>query len=111
MIAQVHSEVARGNLNARVPLSKENVLWQIAVPLNNLLNRLQQWKNAADQMDYIQAAIVNAVQELQDGRRFQHLVFFQKRTNTQIDPLLAEVNYLSEQLHQQSQTRTSHPRL
>jgi len=98
VIAQVHLEIARGNLNSRVPLGSENVLWQIAVPLNNLLNRVQQWKGAVDQLEYIQTKVKEATQEIEEGRRFRRPVSFKRRTGTVIDPLLAEINYLSEQI-------------
>ena len=97
-IAQVHAEVARGNLNARVPLGSEHVLWQVAVPLNNLLSRMQQWRGAAEQMEQTQTVLNYAVHELQSGRQHRQAVFFQKRTGTPVDPLLAEINYLSEQV-------------
>lgn len=100
VIAQVHAEVARGNLNSRVPLGSENALWKIAVPLNNLLNRVQQWKTAAEQMERMQIVIRGAVNELGEGRRAQRPVFFQKRTGTPVDPLLLEINSLSEQAAQ-----------
>jgi hypothetical protein len=40
-ILQTHVRVANGDYGARAPLSQDNVLWQIAHSLNNLLNRLQ----------------------------------------------------------------------
>ncbi len=40
-IVQVHMAVANGNLKARVPYHEGNVLWSVAGPLNNLLNRFQ----------------------------------------------------------------------
>lgn len=97
VIAQVHAEVARGNLNARVPLGSENALWQIAVPLNNLLNRIQQWKNNSDQGEWTQSTIAYIVHEMQNARKNQQPVVFQQRTGTAVDPLLAEVNHLSRQ--------------
>lgn len=54
-IVQVHTQVANGNLGARVHLRGENVLWQIAVPLNNLLGRYQQAARTAVERDgYLQ---------------------------------------------------------
>lgn len=96
VIAQVHTEIAAGNLTARVPLSSEHVLWQIAVPLNNLLNRVQQWKSQADQMERAQAALNYAVQEMQQQRGARQRIFFGQRTGTAVDPLLNEINALSE---------------
>lgn len=100
LIAQVHAEIAGGNLAARVPLGSEHVLWQIAVPLNNLLNRVQQWKEQADQLEQIRGALAYAVQELQEKRRTQQSVHFRQRTGTPVDPLLVEINYLVEQKSQ-----------
>lgn len=96
VIAQVHTAVANGNLDARVPLQAEHVLWQIAVPLNNLLNRLQQWKWNTDQFERTRLAINYAVKELQRARMQHTPVLFQQQTGTPIDPLLAEMNYLAE---------------
>lgn len=103
VLAQVHAEIARGNLHARVPLRAEHVLWQVAVPLNNLLNRLQQWKNGAEQMDRTRAAINNTIYGLQEGRKSRRTVYFQEATRTPLDPLLPEINYLSMQVAQREQ--------
>ncbi|MDQ2714945.1 MAG: hypothetical protein M3Z08_08570 [Chloroflexota bacterium] len=104
VIAQVHTAVASGNLEARVPLQSEHVLWQIAVPLNNLLNRLQQWKWNTDQFERTRLAINYAVKEMQRARMHRTPVLFQQQTGTPIDPLLAEMNYLAEDT---SPTRSS----
>jgi hypothetical protein len=40
-ILQTHVDVANGDLNARAPLNKDHILWQVAVALNNLIARLQ----------------------------------------------------------------------
>lgn len=100
LIAQVHADVAAGNLTTRVPLGSEHVLWQIAVPLNNLLNRVQQWKGQADQSEHTEAAIAYAVREMQEKRSSQQNAFFRQRTGTSVDPLLIEINYLSERKSQ-----------
>jgi UTP-glucose-1-phosphate uridylyltransferase len=41
VIIQTQATVANGNLNARVPLTADNVLWSVAGTLNNLIARLQ----------------------------------------------------------------------
>jgi hypothetical protein len=41
VIVQTQATVANGNLNARVPLTADNVLWSVAGTLNNLIARLQ----------------------------------------------------------------------
>jgi hypothetical protein len=40
-ILATHVRAANGDFTARAPLNQENVLWQIAASLNNLLGRLQ----------------------------------------------------------------------
>jgi len=40
-IVDTHTRVANGDFNARVPLTQNNVLWQISGSLNNLLSRFQ----------------------------------------------------------------------
>ena len=54
-ILQTHVQVANGNFSARAPLSKDNVLWQIAYSLNNLLARLQGYNQMQVQLKRAQA--------------------------------------------------------
>jgi len=49
-ILQTHVQVANGDYGARAPLSQDNVLWQIANSLNNLLNRLQRARQVGQPM-------------------------------------------------------------
>jgi hypothetical protein len=64
-ITRVHMEVANGHLEARVPVrtGEQNVLWQIAVPLNNLLTRYQQATRAAQQGDVYLRVLNRLMQE------------------------------------------------
>lgn len=43
-IVNTHVRVANGDFSARVPLAQNNVLWQIAGPLNNLIARAYRWR-------------------------------------------------------------------
>ncbi|MGO8949074.1 MAG: hypothetical protein ACLQUY_15795 [Ktedonobacterales bacterium] len=70
-ILATHVRIANGDFSARAPLSQDNVLWQIAASLNNLLGRLQK----AGQADYrLQRTdeeidrLVVALHDLQTGR-------------------------------------------
>ena len=107
LIAQIHAEIARGNFNVHVPLGNDSVLWPVVVSLNNLLHSIQQWKGSADQLQWLQQVIGSAVQEMQRARSSQRPPFFQRRTGTLVDPLLAEINQLSVQSFQSSQARQS----
>jgi hypothetical protein len=64
-IIQVHMLVANGNLEARVPIKtgEQNVLWQIAVPLNNLLSRYQQATRAAQEREMYLQVLNRLVQD------------------------------------------------
>ncbi len=56
-ILQTHVQVANGNFSARSPLSKDNVLWQIAYSLNNLLARLQGYSQMQVQLQRMQVQL------------------------------------------------------
>ncbi len=88
-IAQIHARIANGDMNARVPLNADNVLWQVAIPLNNLLNRLQSTHEKADQFDRINAALYEIQQRMEYARRRGQPVQF-PRTGTPLDTILLE---------------------
>ncbi|MDQ2885333.1 MAG: hypothetical protein M3Y39_04520 [Chloroflexota bacterium] len=99
IIAQVHARIANGELDVRVPLNAESVLWKIAVPLNNLLNRLQSMNEKASQFDRVSNAIAQVQQQMQrpGGRPVSFAM-----TRTPLDPLLQEYNRSMATLSQQS---------
>jgi hypothetical protein len=63
-IVETHVRVANGDFNARVPLTQDNVLWQISGSLNNLLARLQRSRQDASEMQRMQFALQQAHQEI-----------------------------------------------
>jgi hypothetical protein len=96
MLAQIYNAVANGDVNARAPANSESVLWQVAVPLNNLLNRVQRWKTNSDVLERTLLAVKATSQEMQRCRQ-QHLpVIFHQPTDTPIDLMLPEVYQLSQ---------------
>lgn len=96
MLAQVYTAAANGDLGARVPLGSDSVLWQVAVPMNNLLSRAQRWKQNSDVLEKMLVAIKAVGQEMQRSRMQRVPVLFQQPTNTPLDHLLPEVYYLSQ---------------
>jgi hypothetical protein len=50
-ILQTHVRAANGDYTARAPLGQDNILWQIASSLNNLLSRLQRSGQAEHQLN------------------------------------------------------------
>jgi len=87
-ILQTHVTIANGNLNARAPLSQDNVLWQIARALNTLLTRFQRAVIAEKELQRTEQAVrisVNTVQQAESQNQFPCLTF----TQTTLDPLIA----------------------
>jgi hypothetical protein len=75
-ILQTHVRIANGDYNARAPLTQDNVLWQIAVSLNNLVTRLRTSSQEAGQAAYELARqndeiqrLAMALRDLQANRR------------------------------------------
>jgi hypothetical protein len=63
-IIRVHAQVAGGHLGARVHLADgKNVLWQVAVPLNNLLGRHQSAIRIAEERDGYAQVLNHLVEE------------------------------------------------
>jgi hypothetical protein len=71
-ILATHVRIANGDFGARAPLSQDNVLWQIAASLNNLLGRLQKAGQAEYRLQRTDEEIdrlVAALRDLQAQRR------------------------------------------
>jgi hypothetical protein len=71
-ILATHVRIANGDFSARAPLSQDNVLWQIAASLNNLLGRLQKAGQAEYRLQRTDEEIdrlVVALRDLQAQRR------------------------------------------
>ena len=58
-ILAVHVQVANGDLNARVPLSRDNVLWSLAGSLNTLLSRYRSDHYRAQQYRRLEIELSN----------------------------------------------------
>lgn len=56
-IIQVHTQVANGNFSSRVPVDQGNTLWEIAVSLNNLLARIQRFRQDSQRLQQLNNAI------------------------------------------------------
>lgn len=86
-ILQTHVAVSNGNLQARAPLSQNNVLWQISSALNNLLVRYQRAARAEQELQRVEKAIiyyVNCIQLAEKQQQDPVLPLGQ----TSLDPLI-----------------------
>jgi hypothetical protein len=71
LILQTHVQVSNGNFQARAPLSQDNLLWQIAYSLNNLIGRLQTYSQAETELAHARQTIARLTEELQEAKRKQ----------------------------------------
>ena len=87
-ILHTHVAVANGNLNARAPLTRDNMLWQIARALNNLLVRFQRAAQAEADLQRVDWAVTYYVNSIQQAEQDQQVPVL-PLTRTHIDPLIA----------------------
>ena len=75
-ILKTHVRIANGDFTVRAPLAQDNVLWQIAYSLNNLLARLQGYSRMIGELQHLRKeqaglymALQNDAQVLDELRR------------------------------------------
>ncbi len=110
MILQTQTRVANGDLNARVPLTSDNVLWSVAGTLNNLITRLQRSQQAEEQLERTKnsagwlVSILRARKAGQSSARYS-------RTGTMVDPIAMELFTPAEFQQQSYVERRSRPEI
>ena len=62
-IVETHKRIANGDYNARIPLTQDNVLWQISGSLNNLLARVQGWRQDSAELRQVKVMLQQAREE------------------------------------------------
>jgi hypothetical protein len=90
-ILQTHVQIANGDFSTRAPMSKENVLWQIAYSLNNLAARLQRLSSVEHEQQRIKTLVEQLTQRIQLAKQMQQPLSI-PRTGTYLDPLLIEIS-------------------
>ena len=90
-IAEAHARIANGDYQARVSLRDGHVLWSIAVPLNNLVSRLQYWKYDSDTLAMTRQAAAYIATQLRTGALTGQRSAL-PLTSTPLDPVIVEVN-------------------
>jgi hypothetical protein len=93
-IAETHARIANGDFSARVSLTESDVLWAVAVPLNNLLNRLQTAKQTDDTLAQTQRAAQYVAEQLRTIG-LTHKAATLSSTGTFLDPVILELNKLT----------------
>jgi hypothetical protein len=86
-ILRTHVAVANGNLNARAPLNRDNMLWQIAKALNTLLVRFQRAAQAERELQRVEQIVAYYVESLQQAEQEQSSLVL-PLAHTPLDPLM-----------------------
>jgi hypothetical protein len=89
-LLEAHVRVANGDYTARAPLSQDNVLWQVAASLNNLITRIQRAGDAEFKLRRTEEEMMRVVAAIDDangGRR----PLWPAPTGTVVDELLRRV--------------------
>jgi len=100
MILQTQMRVANGDLNARVPLTSDNVLWSVAGTLNNMITRMQRAQGAEEQLERTKSSAGWLISILRNRKAGQPSSRY-TRTGTVIDPIAIEL-FSATELQQQS---------
>ena len=87
-ILQTHVAVANGYLRTRAPLARDNMLWQIASALNNLLVRYQRAALAEENLRRVDQAVFKYVVSIQQAERNWQIPVLPLE-HTHLDPLIA----------------------
>lgn len=90
-ILQTHVKAANGDFAARAPLNKDNVLWQIAYSLNNLLSRLQRYGQLQTEMRRTQEAVRLLTEHVRAAKANKQPLLSIQRTGTVLDELIVEL--------------------
>jgi hypothetical protein len=98
LIIAVHTRVANGDLNARVPLTHDLVLWDVAGQLNNLIARYQKARQEVQQAEQLARSHQQMMgfyptfrQAVQQALREQRPLQV-PRSETALDPFLKELS-------------------
>ena len=89
-ILATHIAVANGDYNARAPLTKDHVLWQIARSLNTLLIRYQRAAQGEQYLKEVNYAITDYILIVQQAKRERKQPFLPLR-RTYVDPFIIEL--------------------
>lgn len=86
-LLETHVRVANGDFSARAATSQQNVLWQIAVSLNNLLARLGKFAYVDQQLHRTEAEVDRLATTVENARTGRG-VFWPAPSGTRVDRLL-----------------------
>jgi hypothetical protein len=88
ILQALNTAAAKGDFSLRVPLAKENVLWRVGYSINNLLARLQGFKQERVELDKTRAVANQLTECIRQGQNLP----LNQWTGTSLDQLIIELN-------------------
>jgi hypothetical protein len=88
IITTMGTVVTKGDFSIRVPLSQENILWRVSRSVNNLLSRLQGFKQSQEELRKTHAISAEVTRLIRDGQPIPLTTW----TGTALDPIIIEYN-------------------
>ena len=88
IIATMNTVVTQNDFSMRVPMSQENILWRVGRSINNLLSRLQGFKQSQEELKRTHLIAAEVAQRMRDGLP----IHLNSWTGTAFDPVIIEYN-------------------
>jgi hypothetical protein len=88
ILATLNTVVTRSDFTMRVPLKQENILWRVGRSINNLLSRLQGFKQNQEELRRTHVIALAVAERMRDGLPIQ----LNSWTGTALDPVIIEYN-------------------
>jgi hypothetical protein len=88
ILTTLNQVVTHSDFGMRVPLKQENILWRVGRSINNLLSRLQGFKQSQEELKKTHAVAAEVAHRIRDGRPIQLASW----TGTALDPIIIEYN-------------------
>ena len=88
ILQALNTAAARGDFSIRVPLAQENILWRVSYSINNLLARLQGFRQEKAEFDKSRVVVNQLIECIRRKQPFS----MNQWTGTILDPLIVELN-------------------
>jgi hypothetical protein len=88
ILSTLNTVVTQNDFSMRIPLKQENILWRVGRSINNLLSRLQGFKQNQEELKKTHAIALAVAQRMRDGLPIQ----LNSWTGTALDPVIIEYN-------------------
>ena len=88
ILQALNTVAAKGDFSIRVPLAQENILWRVGYSVNNLLARLQGFKQEKVELDKTRTIAQQLTEYIRQGKHYP----LNQWTGTSLDQLIIEIN-------------------